>query len=83
MNSALCDKIYPIHTLTEIKNTYWKTLSYPRIAVASLGGKSLAGLMAYPQLVPKERPIDSTAPPTRIGVTPENEWIVDCNGSVT
>ena len=40
-----------------------------RSPVKSLGAKSLAGLMAYPQLKPKQIPIASTVRPTKRGTS--------------
>src|ERR1035438_8593471 len=41
-----------------------------RIEWANRGAKSRAGLIAYPVLPPRERPIDQTSAPTRTGPNP-------------
>ena len=40
---------------------------YPTTAVSNLGPKSRAGLIAYPQLYPKQIPMFKTTNPTAIG----------------
>ena len=42
----------------------------PAIAVKRRGAKSLAGLMAYPALSPKDRPMDVTSNPIGSGLSP-------------
>ena len=43
---------------------------HPATEVKILGPRSLAGLMAYPQLRPKLRPIANTTRPTAAGIWP-------------
>lgn len=43
---------------------------HPAIAVKSLGPRSLAGLIAYPQLYPKVAPITNTTRPIMTGIEP-------------
>lgn len=57
--------------ITVIYYTYTKTsFPYPAMAVKSLGAKSLAGLIAYPQLNPKDSPMPHRRNPIIRGFRP-------------